>query len=199
MESITVDKDIYDFLQLIYFGGAKDPYEAASNRAYRDFNRTIRFNGLSDNIRLQLRTEVTALLKSEIEQMVCQISTQEDFNAWHYNLCTAIRDIYINHGIEFHYGQSQKWVNMTIKYLYISQTHLFEQQFSFLHIPIDNYIIDIAAREFHIPHPLTPWSRWDHYGNEYMQYQNTLRSKITDLPPLRWEFRNWLNEARKTQ
>ena len=47
MEVVTVDKDILDFLKAIYFGSYSNPYTAASNRAYLDMNRTIRFQGVS--------------------------------------------------------------------------------------------------------------------------------------------------------
>ena len=49
------DKAILDFLKAIYFGDFSDPLKAASSRAYRDMNRTIRFNGLSNATRLALR------------------------------------------------------------------------------------------------------------------------------------------------
>ena len=43
IERICVDKDILDFLKVIYFGDINDPMEAAADRAYRDLNRTIRY------------------------------------------------------------------------------------------------------------------------------------------------------------
>lgn len=49
------DSDILEFLKFSYFGNLKDPIEVASNRAYRDMCRTIKFNGLSEENRLKLR------------------------------------------------------------------------------------------------------------------------------------------------
>ena len=51
INEITVDEDILKFLRAIYFGTYKDIYEAASNRAYLDMNRTLRFNGMADSKR----------------------------------------------------------------------------------------------------------------------------------------------------
>lgn len=56
-----VDKDILDFLKAIYFGDFTDPLKVASSRAYRDMNRTIRFNGLQDATRLALREKVNGV------------------------------------------------------------------------------------------------------------------------------------------
>lgn len=61
----TVDTDALDFLKVIYFGVITNPYEAASKRAYLDMNRTIRFNGMSEEKRTELRTAVTALLEKK--------------------------------------------------------------------------------------------------------------------------------------
>lgn len=196
VKKITIDKDIYDFLQGAYFGGYTDPFEAASSRAYRDFNRTIRFNGISPQIRDNLRSNVTCLLENEIVEMSKTIFSQEDYDNWHFSVCDRIRSIYLDSNIDFYYGQAQKWVNMTIKYLYINGELNFENQFNYLHIPIDNNIYNIAKKELGIPKPVVCWSRWDDYQNQYMDYQLKLRSKIKDLSPLRWEFRSWIQEAR---
>ncbi len=52
---IKVDKDILDFLKVPYFGTFSNPFKVASSKVYYDKNRTIRFNGLSNKIGLELR------------------------------------------------------------------------------------------------------------------------------------------------
>ena len=52
---VTVDKDVLDFLKIIYFGTISDPFEAAAFRAYRDFNRTLRFGNTDAATRYELR------------------------------------------------------------------------------------------------------------------------------------------------
>lgn len=64
-----VDKDILYFLKAIYFGDFTDPLKAASSRAYRDMNRTIRFNGLPDATRLTLREKVNAVFDVELSKL----------------------------------------------------------------------------------------------------------------------------------
>lgn len=59
-------------------------------------------------------------------------------------MCSQIVDIYQAEGIEFYIGQAQKWVNMTLKYLYVLVPDVVEPFYNLLHIPLDNYIMDIA-------------------------------------------------------
>lgn len=86
---------------------------------------------------------------------------------------------------------------MTIKYLYCLGVDNFEKEFDFLHIPIDNYVEDIASDKFGLKKPTTKWSRWEE--KDYKVYQEELRKKIVDschIAPLRWEFSAWLKAAR---
>lgn len=188
-----VDSDILSFLRAIYFGSYNNPYQAAASRAYLDMNRTIRFKALEDDIRLALREQVNKMLESDIKALL--VSSQADYDAWHKETCLKIQQVYQKAGIEFTIGQSQKWINMTIKYLYMIGADTFDDTFQYFHIPIDNYVFDIAQKVLGIKRPKIAWSRWESYENQYMEYQKQLRSKI-DIDPLRWEFKYWLQEAR---
>ena len=194
--SITIDKDAFDFLLLMCVGSYDNPYEAASNRAYRDLNRTIRYQALPPEARELLRQKTTELLQNEITSMVRNVISQDQFDSWHHNVCKQIRNFFHEMGVEFYYGQAQKWLNMTIKYLYVIGEQTFDSVFPYLHIPVDNYVFDVAHKVFGMQKPEIAWSRWDDYQNQYMNYQNALRTHITGMAPLRWEFRYWLQEAR---
>lgn len=76
-----VDSDILSFLRAIYFGSYNNPYQAVASRAYLDMNRTIRFKGLEDDIRLALREQVNKMLESDIKAFL--VSSQADYDAWH--------------------------------------------------------------------------------------------------------------------
>lgn len=198
IEYVSVDKDVLDFLKVVYFGAIADPMAAASDRAYRDLNRTLRFNNMPQDKRDSLRQWVTDLFRAEIPALVnTGVNNQKDFDAWHYRICSQIRTYYQDAGIEFYYGQAQKWLNMTMKYLYVSGEYTFNGLFQYLHIPIDNYVFSIAKKELDIPQPTIAWSRWDDYNRQYMAYQSALRSKIDGYSPLRWEFKFWMKEARQ--
>ena len=198
IDYVSVDKDVLDFFKVIYFGAITDPMSAASDRTYRDLNRTIRFKDMPQERRDFLRHSVTTLFKKEIPELVqFGVDDQNGYDSWHHHVCCKIRTYYRDAGVEFHYGQAQKWLNMTMKYLYVSGEYTFDGLFQYLHVPIDNYVFSIANKELGIPQPTVPWSRWDDYDRQYMAYQRSLRSKIRGYYPLRWEFKFWMKEARQ--
>lgn len=197
IEFVTVDKDALDFLKVIYFGAITDPYEAAAFRAYRDFNRTLRFEKMEKAQRYDLRQQATEVLRQRITELnASNITSQAMFDDWHKGTCAMIRKPYCDAGIEFSWGQAQKWLNMTIKYLYIVGTCDFAGVFKYCHIPVDNYVFKIAKKELGVNIPKTAWSKWNDYDGQYLKYQKQLRSLIEGYDPLRWEFKYWMREAR---
>lgn len=194
----SVDVDSLEFLKAIYFGAEISPYSAAANRAYLDMNRTIRFNGLDEKKRKELHDFVCDFLKIGIKKLEASPPrSQGQYDTWHCSTCELIQKEYTDAGICFFIGQSQKWLNMTMKYLYIIGACDFDGYFEFLHIPLDNYIFDISKREIAVSRPERAWSRMENYEEEYLAYEKKLREAIGDVAPLRWEFQAWLKEARK--
>lgn len=192
-DKVLVDTDVFDFLKAVYFGNCSDLIETASSRAYRDMNRTIRFNGVADNTRFELRCKVNEILKREIDELLAgNIKNQDEFDNWHKCVSEYIKQIYRKEAITLTYGQAQKWVNMTIKYLYVLGYAEFDDVFCYLHIPLDNYVFDIAKDTFGIPRPQNAWSTWDDYENQYLHYQKLIRASMSSYAPLRWEFKYWL-------
>ena len=198
MESnIKVDVEILKFLIGICFGKYNDKYKAAANRAYLDMNRTLRFDKKTDLDRDKLRNDVVSLLKNEIiafmkNKAFCR---QEDFDSWHFNICGEIKSIYQKEDISFTYGQAQKWINMTFKYLYILRNEEVLKILKYLHVPLDRYIINAAYKEFGIAYPNIVWSKWDDYEGQYLAYQKELRTHISFEEPLRWEIKQWNKEV----
>ena len=68
--------------------------------------------------------------------------------------------------------------------------------FPFLHVPIDNIVLERAKKHLKISIPSQVWSSWGDYAF-YLQYQGYLRQRIGKEAPLRWEFHNWLDEIEK--
>lgn len=157
IEMATVDKDSLDFLKVIYFGAITDPYEAASFRAYRDFNRTLRFGEMEDTARAELRLQATDILRERISNIAEETHmTQEAFDAWHKETCGLIRHPYVNAGIEFSWGQAQKWLNMTIKYLYIVGTCSFNGVFGSAIFPSISMCSRLRRRNWAFRFPRSP-------------------------------------------
>lgn len=201
---IKVDEDIIKFLKYVYFGDLINPVEVASNRAYRDMCRTIRFGNFDKDDRVELKKEVNGFLDTEIKKLVNgSITSEKEFDEWHEQLCKKIVDEYKKSKIQLTYGQAQKWVNMTIKYLYLLEykEYSVDNIIKWLHIPVDNYIFKAVDDKLNIKKPMDiSWSRWDNY-DEYLKYQKDIREKIEkdrniDVPPLLWEFKNWLEVAK---
>ena len=170
IENKIKDEELLKFLKFSYFGTLTNLKEATANRAYRDMCRTIRFDGLCEDSRLNLKIEVNSELITKIENLA------ENFDTWHKEVCNLIVEKYKDHGIKLTYGQAQKWVNMTIKYLYILNEHTFDNVFDFLHIPVDNYIFKAAKEKLGIDNPKKPWSKLDE--TEYFEYQKAIREKL---------------------
>ena len=127
---------------------------------------------------------------------------------------------------KFYFGQAQKWVNMTLKYLYL--LGLIDSDDN-LPIPIDSYIIDATweIENFSLPLPLkdkestnrkykynkpsdyvVAWSKWTNklINKKDKGEYDLLQEKIEKIvksdgknykTPLDWEHENWIRIAEK--
>lgn len=150
----------------------------------------------------------------EVEKL---LSSTEDYDAWHRNLCKTIFEYYEKNGYNsFTVGKAQKWVNMSIKYCCIYGYDYQEKLSRYLnkfHIPIDRYIANPIARELKITPPCYKkdnldtfdankvnyvWSGKDDY-DEYLECQKKIRNKCDSSSPLRWEFEKWQEEKERQE
>ena len=92
------------------------------------------------------------------------------------------------------YGQSQKWVNMTIKNLLIMGIIPTDdnEMLKEVHIPLDSYIFKRAKEELKIGAPKTVWSQLN--DEEYYNYQKKI-SEVKEIP-IAWEGDAWINQAK---
>lgn len=152
------DGDILRFLRLAYFGSIDEPYNAAGDRAYRDFCRTIRFNKTittTDN-RKNVKRNVYEWIHKELISLKC--FSVDDFNSWHDYACKIIIKDFSTEA-KLCYGQAQKWLNMTLKYLLVLDVYEAKKLLVFLHVPIDKKVIHTAAK--HVTPCQKPWSQWN--------------------------------------
>lgn len=90
----------------------------------------------------------------------------------------------------FTIGLSQKWVNMTIKYLWI--LGIFDDEYeNLIDVPIDKYIIS-SLKKLEIKAP-ADWSTWDNL-KEYMQIQEKLKEVLEKdaFTRISWENDAWV-------
>lgn len=222
---VTIDKDVLRFLNGHLGGTDSTAYQRCSAFAYRDMCRTIRFapsytegavQGNKErkriaNAKLVLRDRATDLIQAQVQAWLLNVPDQDRYDEDHRHLCEQIILLYRNTTIQtdagnsLYFGQAQKWVNMTLKNLYVytesNDTRLsLRPLLPYMHIPLDNIIMDIAAdtkrcyidppnRKYAVKKPSTPWSKLDFA--EYARYQRELVAKIDHSYPLVWELTHW--------
>ena len=186
--------------------------------AYRDATNQGAYNALFkeeladeklDEKSEAARKEAAEFLLDEIQGL----NDVSDFERWHARVCREIEKRYgeVKHNGNsfFTYGNAQKWVNMTMKYLWLLGLLDNIVDCEKLHIPIDSFIIDAMWSDQNVNLPLRPengnrsktyakpsdhvlgWSQWDDtmYG--------AFRSGLPEKYSLCWENDAWIEQAEK--
>lgn len=194
-------------------------YEDATNEgAYNTlFKKTIGAENLD-----KLKDASVAARKASAQFLLSQIqklsSFAGDYDKWHNNTCGGICEKYSKVCLEkgphfFTYGNAQKWVNMSMKYIWMLGLLPIEVPETALHVPIDRYIIDTLwdanqdigfplkegrnvnrKRSYAKPSDyVIGWSQW-----EKTDYCETFRKSISgDEFTLEWENNAWIRAAEK--
>ncbi len=182
-KTILTEKDYNDFYKTILFGKIENPINTSVRRAYRDLCRTI--TGFSKNNKHnEILYKAIKLLDEEIEVLISsKIKQQDCFDEWHKKCCDELIKIFENQ--KFYYGQAQKWINMSLKYLSMIEHKSVEHIYEYFHIPIDSYIIEETGIK-----TSAVWSRIADYS-EYLKWQKEFRTLYMGIP-LDNEFKLWL-------
>lgn len=199
MDNNLVEK-IAKFYRVCLFGSESNVYKAAADRAYRDLCRTIKFKDKDNKDKNnECRNSVNELIVEKIKNL--SDANQGAYDKFHFELCEKIIEEYRKRDVaELTYGQAQKWVNMTMKYLCVLSEGNFTGEFEwlgrfypYLHVPIDSIILDkIAEARFpniNLDKNLS-WSKIDKY-EFYLEIQKNLRISLTAMSPMDWEFDVW--------
>lgn len=181
-----------NMLYISYFGTEERSVRVFSWRAYRDLCRTLNFKESGDkkktnNIHLMFRRNICAVIEKSIINLP---DKEKDFDLWHRESCQDIIKEANKAGLQLKFGQAQKWLNMTLKYMWLTGTEkdkLSKLQ-NKLHVPIDNYILEELAAKIPIKRG---WSRLDY--DAYIQCQNVIRSE--HKIPIEWEIDIWNKTA----
>lgn len=146
------------FLIQCYFGFEEDPILSAIDRAYRD----MAAHTLSDDaqsVLYPLRKEITEYLHDELQQLP---DKNIDFDKWHEDTSQKMKEKYN----KLTYGQIQKWLNMSIKYIYtlkklgvsgINDYYVDEEHVNSFHAPLDSYVLKAIKKKRPV------WSKIDSY------------------------------------
>lgn len=176
-----------------------------------------------DKLGKELHKDIRSLYKSE---------SSETFDTNHEKLCKDIvngkKQFYCNnshtsikssvHYIDnknfenegLTYGQSQKLVNMVIKYMYVYDKLYGYNELnneSWYHIPIDNRVIEaiwdgwnknnfnhikdsIPPNKVRVKNQIRPWSQWT--KKDYLDFHKAYcEEKALSPSPFLWELKNW--------
>ena len=190
-------------------------YEDATNEgAYNTlFKKTIEAEKLKQlkSASERARNDSAKFLFLQIQKLSALAS---NYKEWHKNTCDGLYKKYskvcLNENEPFFtYGNAQKWVNMTMKYLWLLGLLDNTVDCERLHIPIDSFIIDAMWSDQNVNLPLRPengdrsktyakpsdhvlgWSQW----NDKM-YED-FRSDLPEKYSLYWENDAWIEQAEK--
>lgn len=166
-----------------------DTISLAIKKAYRDLMRTIRGFAQNPKHDIIIKNANNTLHNSISQILELENLSQEKFDKEHKKACDKLIASFENQ--EFTYGQAQKWINMTFKYLNLLDYKPVEKVYEYCHIPIDSYML--TATNYYIN---TAWSKIKDY-DLYMEYQIWFRNSFPNEIPLDKEFFIWLEEARK--
>lgn len=214
-----------DFLLLSYFGitlcdSDERILDKVIDKAYRDAGSHVL--SVADSEKPSRKNNASKCMKNSLEELP---EDAEEYDAWHKDCVEKLYQSYEGchykdikkknseetYNLEFTYGMAQKWLNMTMKYLYIlseifdgnngirksdicQKTERISEK---LHVPLDSYIIKSAenlkvyAKNFKID----KWSKIDNYY-DYMKYQEKIREKLNGKSPIDWECPAWITAAK---
>lgn len=243
MENEVQYKDAVNFLLYSYFNiepkhSWKDIVRAAIIKAYNDATMQGAYNTLFRkdmpqrdkllNESKEARSKAGFKLEEELQDLFASGSHDSNYyNGWHSDLCDKIRACFEKVKTEesecfFTYGNAQKWVNMTVKYIYILDALLpdkseyregIKKYAGEFHVPVDSYIIeavwdsevplplkDGANRKKKYKHPADYVKAWSSWGEaDYKDFSEKIRTSklIENDSPITWEGTAWIEQSVK--
>ena len=225
MSKIMHNEELYNFLVYSVFGIVDedenlDKKIKCAHRAYRDLARTLRYKYSSSELEDAKKDPDVAKFKKDCDSWVKEICEElinsiegfpkdGDFNQWHKDKCDELikktkgKDLF-KKDHSFTWGHAQKWLNMTLKYLWLMDLLPEEISPRSLHVPIDSYILN-ALKEKPLFEGSIKASKYNGQAWSAMSEDNykQLQSEIRAMPkeenesPIEWEGRVWIKMANK--
>lgn len=227
------NKKLLDFLLYSYFGFSSEDLgqtqtrkEKCAYRAYLDLARTVKYAysstelekakvGTAKHAFIDIRNKrIEYICLKLIKSIESYPNHSGDFDAWHKSECAQIID-HMNapYGdgkkgflkARFTYGQAQKWVNMTLKYLWLLDMLPNGLSEAELHVPVDSFILE-KLQEKNVDeikkdgdtykYKGKSWSQLDDY-DVYLDIQTKIGQIAGKTFPIEWEGSAWMDIAKK--
>lgn len=232
--NIVLNKQANEFFLYSFFGivDSDTPeiiIKKCVKRAYLDMNRTLTLNK-SNSKNLEEKAFMN-LFTGYLSKALTMEGTISDKRA-------AAYQVFVNHSEElskylekvslstcsckrndncFYYGQAQKWINMSLKYLWLLGM-IPEEENDLLEAPIDSFIINAANfenkellfpididnptdsdnKEYHsLCGNTMPWSKLDE--TEYNFIQEQVKKISSNQTVIEWECNAWINASERVR
>lgn len=155
---------LYGYMKITVNNNSGEILEASIRKAYQDAASHVLKIKKEEDKKFCKKTATDAI-RVAIEELKRGISDDYEYNklqgydAWHFRLCDDLCNIYkdctFKEDSSFTYGIAQKWVNMTIKYLYLmygwkresgdesfmnEYECMMSQNHKFFHVPLDSFM-----------------------------------------------------------
>ena len=129
---------------------SEEAIDGAARRAYPDLRRTLW--GFGNHPERNVLVDWTLSSPNDFVNSLAVVTSQEDFDSKHEEWCTTTFEQFTEYehptrDFTFQYGQAQKWLNMTLKYLAVLNHPEVQRIYRYLHVPVDHYVIETAAKE----------------------------------------------------
>lgn len=165
--------DWSEFLAVCYFGSKDkgDWLDRCMRRAYLDMNRTMRGMGTLGEGHADWKGSMLGVLRDRLLMLRGEHTwNQASFDAWHHESVDMLKKTASAHNFSSSVGQSQKWINMSIKYVIaLGERRLpgFHYVYDVAHAALDNIVLERLTR-LGMPPLGCAWSRLDDYA-QYMK------------------------------
>ena len=237
MKQPANNKKLLDYLLYSYFGCSSEDSEQTvkkkcAYRAYLDLARTVKYTYSSTELKkATVGTDAYAFISVQKDRIkfICSklIESIEGypnhsggFDAWHESKCAQIIDrmnapygdgnkVFLK--ARFTYGQAQKWVNMTLKYLWLLDMLPNGLSEAELHVPVDSFILEAlkGTQLFNTEGNKITGSGESYYYNgeawsaisepkNYKKLQDGIGdiAKKQGISPIQWEGPAWMDVAK---
>ena len=233
MSQFVCNEKLLDFLLYSYFECDREENEEeviqkCARRAYRDLARTVKYaHPASELEKAKAGSGLAAFKNIQKKRIldVCEDMAQSiyackegfnKFNSWHEKKCNWIigkmNETYDGGKKflkkDFTYGQAQKWLNMTLKYLWLLDRLPKGIKARSLHVPIDRFILEKLKETGKFNDTITNSGETFSYNGETWSSMSDIRSYKTlqkeikkiareaNLLPIEWESLAWLEIAK---
>ena len=205
---ICADLAYFDFCRTINYEHFKNENEKYTDKEWKkEVSDLIKlfYDGKTDCV-----PECSGMIKAI--KILIKSNDEDSYNKNHNKICdelTKFESPILKNKLSI--GQAQKWVNMTVKHLWLNGLVICDA--SFLHVPIDNYILGELCKQAEQIGPsieikniseqykikqdgvFVSWSQISKYMDCYMSIQKAIKKISKDQCPIEWEYDTWLTVA----